>query len=527
MLNNYFTIKELAGYLSNNISGGLIKDIYTQEKNKLLIEVYNNNRGLKILEFSVEKGFNYLMLKDHYSKAKKNFAGLFQEAYDKVIKKITQYKNDRAVSFETEDDMELIFTFISNKPNCFLCKGEFVINAFKDKNEYLGKKISVILPLPNLLSPELSDIAVERYVKLNYRKYGDLYCKEVLFRSKLCGKEILTEQTLKEIVHGFKAIDMELMNPDFLLYSNDKSYYLSLIKLNHLINFEVKIYNNINYLISNYIKYKFKTEKTNILKKNKLEEVTGKIAQIEKKIKGIKTQVQHCEEWKRLKTYGDIILQNVHLIKKGDKEFSYDQSNGLKLIIKLKEELSPPENAGYYFDKYKKQKGSVEILQRRILNFEKEKKNLESELQKINSMTEYKSLIKEEKKSEEIKSDETSKFRKFKLNEKYEVWVGKDSVSNDLLTTKYAAQNDLWFHVRGASGSHTVLKVSNKKEDVEKDFIIRAASIAAYYSKARNASNVPVAYCEKKYVKKKKGFKSGTVVMEREKVIFVKPALPL
>jgi predicted ribosome quality control (RQC) complex YloA/Tae2 family protein len=70
------------------------------------------------------------------------------------------------------------------------------------------------------------------------------------------------------------------------------------------------------------------------------------------------------------------------------------------------------------------------------------------------------------------------------------------------------------------------LKVSDKKNPPDKKNIETAASIAAYYSKARNASNVPVAYCERKYVKKKKGFKEGSVIMEREKVIFVKPGLP-
>jgi predicted ribosome quality control (RQC) complex YloA/Tae2 family protein len=129
-------------------------------------------------------------------------------------------------------------------------------------------------------------------------------------------------------------------------------------------------------------------------------------------------------------------------------------------------------------------------------------------------------------KAEKVRQDETSRFRKFVLNEKFEVWVGKDSISNDLLTTKHTAQNDLWFHVRGASGSHTVLKVHNKKESIDKKIIETAASIAAYYSKARNASHVPVAYCEKKFVKKKKGMKAGSVIMEREKVIFVKPGLP-
>ncbi|MEO8210469.1 MAG: NFACT RNA binding domain-containing protein, partial [bacterium] len=224
--------------------------------------------------------------------------------------------------------------------------------------------------------------------------------------------------------------------------------------------------------------------------------------------------------------YGNTILQNLQQIKRGDKKYLYEHEDGQKIEIKLKDNLTPVENAQNYFDKYKKQKSSVDLLRSKIHSMEKEKRMIEDELQKINNLNDYKTLIKEEKKSGENKNDETSRFRKFKLNEKYEVWVGKDSASNDLLTTRHSAQNDLWFHVRGSSGSHTVLKVSNKKEDIPKEAIQSAASIAAYYSKARKASSVPVAYCERKFVKKKKGFKEGSVVMEREKVIFVKPSLP-
>ena len=151
---------------------------------------------------------------------------------------------------------------------------------------------------------------------------------------------------------------------------------------------------------------------------------------------------------------------------------------------------------------------------------------MQSEVEKFSSKENIKELEKEFKKDKKMEKDETQRFRKFKVEGDYEVWVGKDSAANDLLTTRHAAQNDLWFHVRGSSGSHTVLKVSNKKEQIPKEAISAAASIAAYYSKARNAGNVPVAYCEKKYVKKKKGFREGTVVMEKEKVVFVKPNLP-
>src|SRR5512146_1038962 len=105
------------------------------------------------------------------------------------------------------------------------------------------------------------------------------------------------------------------------------------------------------------------------------------------------------------------------------------------------------------------------------------------------------------------------RFRIFRLADGFEVWVGKDSSSNDLLSMKYTAQNDLWFHVRGTSGSHTVLKIPEGTTDIPKEDIKAAASIAAFYSKAKNAKIVPVAYTQAKNVLKFKGAKSGSVII--------------
>ncbi len=118
------------------------------------------------------------------------------------------------------------------------------------------------------------------------------------------------------------------------------------------------------------------------------------------------------------------------------------------------------------------------------------------------------------------------RFRIFKLGEGFEVWVGKDSSANDLLTIKYTHQNDLWFHVRGSSGSHTVLKIPENSETIPKEYIRTAASIAAFYSKSKNAKNVHVAYTQAKHVQKYKGAKSGSVVVKNEKIVKVMPGLP-
>lgn len=118
------------------------------------------------------------------------------------------------------------------------------------------------------------------------------------------------------------------------------------------------------------------------------------------------------------------------------------------------------------------------------------------------------------------------KFRIYKLKDEFEVWVGKDSRSNDLLTMKYSKQNDLWFHVSGASGSHTVLKIPENCGKIPQDIIRIAAGVAAYYSKARNARNVKVSFTQTKNVQKYRGAKSGSVLIKNEKTIKVEPGLP-
>jgi predicted ribosome quality control (RQC) complex YloA/Tae2 family protein len=121
---------------------------------------------------------------------------------------------------------------------------------------------------------------------------------------------------------------------------------------------------------------------------------------------------------------------------------------------------------------------------------------------------------------------EAPPFRTFTVDGGFQVWAGKSSANNDLLTMKYARPHDLWFHARGGSGSHVVLRKGSAKGEPGKKARQQAAGIAAYYSKMKHAKMVPVAMTERKYVRKPKGSPPGTVVLEREKVVFAEPLLP-
>lgn len=118
------------------------------------------------------------------------------------------------------------------------------------------------------------------------------------------------------------------------------------------------------------------------------------------------------------------------------------------------------------------------------------------------------------------------KYKRFELGEGFTAFVGKNASNNDELTMRFAKPNDLWFHARGTSGSHVVLKL-NKPEKPPKHILEKAAELAAYYSGARNAKYVPVIYTFKKFVRKPKGANIGAVVVSKEEVIMVEPKLPV
>jgi predicted ribosome quality control (RQC) complex YloA/Tae2 family protein len=110
----------------------------------------------------------------------------------------------------------------------------------------------------------------------------------------------------------------------------------------------------------------------------------------------------------------------------------------------------------------------------------------------------------------------------YELPDEWELFAGKTDAANDYVSLKLARARDRWFHVRGMPGGHVVLRVPADR-DPDRATIERAASVAAYHSKARNGGVVAVSMTEGRHVSKPRGAKPGTVAIERETVVRVRP----
>lgn len=106
----------------------------------------------------------------------------------------------------------------------------------------------------------------------------------------------------------------------------------------------------------------------------------------------------------------------------------------------------------------------------------------------------------------------------------YEILVGKAASDNDALTFRVARPNDMWLHASGYAGSHVVVRRTEDGEEIPRAVLERAAELAAFHSKARDArGKVAVSVCRASDVRKERGAPAGQVQLRRSMTMKVYP----
>ena len=278
------------------------------------------------------------------------------------------------------------------------------------------------------------------------------------------------------------------------------------------------------------------------------------LKRLNNKLVTIDDKIKECDDMEKYKLYGELITSNLYKlpdynIEDVTLENYYDNNNPIN--IKLDSSISPSQNAKVFFKKYKKLQNTVGIIQnqKELINTQiAYLTNILESIEKANNKDEvkelYDTIVKDLSLSDApdfgINGENNNKNHKPKneisglptsyVIDGFTILVGKNNKQNDMLTCKIAKPNDLWFHTQDIHGSHVVLRLEKSidKYDQSKidSIIYRCATIAAYFSKARMSSNVPVDYTYIKYVKKPNGAKPGMVIFTNNRTLFVNPKEP-
>ncbi|OQB06497.1 MAG: hypothetical protein BWY18_00738 [Candidatus Cloacimonetes bacterium ADurb.Bin211] len=233
-------------------------------------------------------------------------------------------------------------------------------------------------------------------------------------------------------------------------------------------------------------------------------------------------QANKCEYWR---ICAEILKVNLSNIQRGQtvlKAINYFDPELSTIEIELLSDKTPQENMLDYLKKYKKAKRGKEVIEHNLKETEKKIKQLENIVQKARN-GELDELPQKEKLHQlSHKLDMAEKLLRLRIDDRFEIVIGRKASENDFITTQLARPYDWWFHSRLYHGSHILLRCLQKTNPPE-ELIHICCSLAAWYSKARFSQNVPVDYTQIRYVRKPHKSKPGFVTYTNHKTAFVQP----
>lgn len=246
-------------------------------------------------------------------------------------------------------------------------------------------------------------------------------------------------------------------------------------------------------------------------------------------------ELEDCKDKETYKLFGDLIAANMYRLEKGvpyyDLENYYDNNKIVRVPADIM--LTPSQNSQKYYKEYRKKQVAESKLNEFINEANDEAEYFESVIDSLSraeidgEITAIKAELASQgyiKKGNDKKKEQKSlKPMHFKTRDGFDVYVGRNNIMNDKLTMKTAKNYDTWFHVQSAAGSHVICETSGNQ--ISDEAIHDCAVIAAYFSKARESSNVAVDYTLVKNIRKPNGAKPGFVVYDPYKTEFATPTI--
>ncbi|WP_330949038.1 Rqc2 family fibronectin-binding protein [Virgibacillus sp. MG-45] len=254
----------------------------------------------------------------------------------------------------------------------------------------------------------------------------------------------------------------------------------------------------------------------------------------ERKLKKHRQTLKKAENANQYQKMGELLTANMHLVSIGDTEVTvidYYDPDQIEFTIQLQTNKTPSENAQSFFKKYQKLKTSRQVIEIEIEKTISEINYLDQLLQQIDvaseeDIEEIREELREEgylkhksKQKKKANNQRKPKLETYESSDGTLILVGKNNKQNEYLTTKLAFRDEIWLHTKDIPGSHVVIRSKDPSETT----IIEAAKLAAYFSKSRSSSSVPVDYTKVRHVKKPNGAKPGYVTYEQQKTVFVTP----
>lgn len=563
----------LAGEIAEKITGGRIDKIYQPEKDEIVLSIrtFAENYKLVLCANSTYPRVHFTTVNKKNPQTAPLFCMLLRKHLQsgKVLS-VRQVGFERIVEFEIEsyDELgdltvkKLIIEIMGRHSNIILTINDKIIDSIKHIDLTVS---SVRQVLPGFLYeyPPERDITplicADESLEIDISAKGEPTNKSIMSAvsgiSPLTAREIVyscfgTADIRNEQITDKKRLADEILRfadkvkkkdfkPNLIIDAvTDKPIDFSAIPINQYENAaRIEENSSMSEIIDKFYSKKDAAERMRQKSADLVKLLNTNRERAAKKQGILLATLKDAENKDKYKIYGELITANLYRIAEGDREAvveNYYEADMPTVKIPLDAFLSPSQNAQRYFKRYQKAKNAeieaakqlkeneavldyLESTLVSVLNAESE-----SDLNAIRTELAQQGYLKRTVLKKSKKLPNNSKPMHFISSDGFDIYVGRNNTQNDYLTLKLANSNDIWFHTKNIHGSHTIIKLGLDK-NVPETTMTEAAQLAAYYSKARESSQVPVDYTLVKNVKKPNGAKPGMVIYDYYNTIYVKP----
>lgn len=560
------TMSVLAKELNERLQTGQIQKLYQIDKTTLLFKIraLNEDQNLIITVGATPAMYLSKPLQDLPKEPSSLCMFLRKHIEGSRIVKVEQINGDRIMCIQTDKlEMDgsitstLIYVELMGKySNCIFVQDGVILESLihvsplMNRERSISPKLQYELP-PNANRVSLMDFdfneirnllvsfgngSVQQSIRAIFNGFGKPLLDEVLYNANLNGDEIITDleaSQVDKLANALYDLKMMLQNGNGLLSlvnDNHKKAYSTFILHNYNI---VKTYETISEALEETI---HSTKAIHTADKELEKILTAAIKKEEGRHQKIKEELEDTNKMDTYKLYGDLLMINAHLQVQYEPSIELQNllsDEGEMLTIPLKPNLTIVENAQWYYKLYTKLKNRMVSGEYQLNASTTKLEYLKSILYSISLATTRESLeeIRKEcmdagiiKKSKKPLSYKLGKSNYIHLTiDEGEMFIGRNNQQNEYLTHRFAKPTDIWFHTQDIQGSHLILRLNVEPDDM---ILSKVAQYAAYFSKARETSKVPVDYTYIKNIKKPPGSPLGFVIFNTHQTMIVEPKKP-
>ena len=560
------TMSVLAKELNERLQTGQIQKLYQIDKTTLLFKIraLNEDQSLVITVGATPAMYLSKPIQDLPKEPSSLCMFLRKHIEGSRIVKVEQINGDRIMCIQTdklEMDGSITSTFIyvelmGKYSNCIFVQDGVILESLihvsplMNRERSISPKLHYELPpnanrvslmdfdydeIKNLLT-SFGDGTVQQSIRAIFNGFGKPLLDEVLLTSYLSGNEIISDliptqvDALAKALYELKIKLNESNGLLTLINDNNKKAHATFILQNYKV---LKEYSTISEALEESI---HNTKSIHTADKELEKILTAAIKKEEVRHQKIKDELDDTNKMDIYKLYGDILMINAHL------QVQYEPSiqlpnllseDGELLTIPLKPNLTIVENGQWYYKLYTKLKNRMVSGEYQLNASTTKLEYLKSILYSISLATTRESLeeIRKEcmdagiiKKSKKPLSYKLGKSNYIHLTiDEGEIFIGRNNQQNEYLTHRFAKPTDIWFHTQDIQGSHLILRLNVEPDDM---ILSKVAQYAAYFSKARETSKVPVDYTYIKNIKKPPGSPLGFVIFNTHQTMIVEPKKP-